>query len=680
MRDRLDGLRVPALALGIALLLGACSAGNSDTETAGTDPYVTEGGTPTVFAEFEPGIQVMPMPNDVVWKADADPADPAIQLPAEGALAPLVPVINAMDLRGLSPNMFLTVPVTGRVDPATLQAFVFRLDGQEMPRTRASFEVVEDPIDDGDPATPAGVVKLLPKAPFTPGAFYAVAIKMGLKDAEGFDVQPSFTMRALKQTAPFAEDSPFRSLEALRLNFNEGGLFAGLAQATGAVLGTPWTRDDVLVLWTFHTASATLDLAPPGTPPPAFAYADFAGRNAALKLGSRLAWGDEDNAFEWRTVAGEPTSDGKAQGLSILQLYQALAAEDPTGDATQRVGYALQYASTSIDKVYFGAFQSANFATLALPSPTAEAVPFLLVTPKDTAAPYPVVVFQHGITRDKFDALLTADAFAARGFAVLAIDANHHGERGTGFFTANLLQDRANFYQAAVDLWETFDVLEEGPFDLDGNGTPEVSDDPADMRFAAQSLGSMIGSVFLSEDERPARIHLASPAAQLANVVDDTHREDIRGLVEDLGYVKGTTPYYVFLNVAQWLLDPIDSMYAGIGDNATDKLMAVTAFGDPIVSEASSFTFLSRIQVSPVQSVAPPFAAPDAEHGAYRYGTAQAPVIHFFTLAPIFDPAPAEEPWYVGYSPTVQVEASAAAQAQAAEFFLGAPDAVGLAP
>ncbi|MBI5016491.1 MAG: hypothetical protein HZB55_13505 [Deltaproteobacteria bacterium] len=671
MRVRFRVLGAATVLAGLALLLGACANGNDNTDTLGQDPYKTEDGTDRVFAEFEPGIQVMPMPNDVVWSADEEPADPAIQLPAEGALAPLALVINAQKLLGLSPNMFLTVPLTGSVDASTLQAFVFRLDGRELPRTQASFQVISDHIADADPSTPHTVVKLLPNTPFTPGAFYGVAVKMGLKDAAGFDVHPSFSMSALKETTPFPADSPFVKFEALRAKFNApGGLFDGLAQATGAVLGTPWSRDDVLLLWTFHTADLTLDLAAPGTVPPPLPYADFSARTAALKLGSHFAWTDDKNDLEWLTDGGESTSDGHATGVTMLQLYTDLAAQDPTGDVTQRVGYTLQYASSSIDKVYFGRFQSASFATLGLPTPVAVPVPFLLVTPKGGTLPHPVVVFQHGITRDKFDALLTANAFAAKGFAVLAIDAPLHGERGTGFFTANLLQDRANFYQAAVDLWETFDVLEAGALDFEGDGTAEVSNDPEDMRFASQSLGSLIGSVFLSQEERPALLHLVSPGGQIANIVDETRRTDIRGLVESLGYTKGTTSYYVFLNLAQWLLDPTDSMYSGIGGNSTDKLMAVTAHGDPIVSEASSFTFLASIGIDSVTSVPPPFAAPSTEPGAYRYGTAADPVIHFFTLAPIFDPL--EEPWYeepTRYDATVQAQASAAAQAQAADFF-----------
>ena len=49
MKDRRYRLRALAVGLGLALFLGGCSAGNDDTDTLGTDPYVTEG----VFARHE---------------------------------------------------------------------------------------------------------------------------------------------------------------------------------------------------------------------------------------------------------------------------------------------------------------------------------------------------------------------------------------------------------------------------------------------------------------------------------------------------------------------------------------------------------------------------------------------------------------------------------------------------
>jgi hypothetical protein len=654
------GARALTALLGLALFLGACSYGNDDTDTLGTDPYVTEGGTPRVFAQFEPGVQIMPLPNDVVWAADADPADPGVQLPASGALAQLAPVINSLGLLGFSPNMFLTVPVTGEVDPATLQAFVFRLDGQDF-RTSANFQVIADPIVDNDPTTPAGVLKLLPNTPFAPGAFYAVAIKMGLEDASGFAVHPSLTMQALKSPEPFSADSPFASLERLRLSFNQGGLFDGLAQATGAVLGTPWTRSDVLVLWTFHTAAVTLDLPPDAaTPPGALAYADFdvplqtfRGLSAALPADPGLVWLNPADGTPVAAPLGIPASVALG-GVGLPDI-------------------------SNLGSLYAGAFQSPDLATGGAQT---TAVPFVLLTPAAGAAPYPVVVYQHGLGLDKTTAFAVANALAGRGLAVFAIDAPYHGDRapidpdtglplpsGTGFFTANLLLDRLNVYQAAVDLWKTVDLIVNTGIDLDGAEGADLTS----PRFVSHSLGSIIGSAYLSQDSRPEAILLCSPSAGLANVLDATTISSLQGLVASLGYQKGRTDYYVFLDLAQWLLDPIDGAYTGIGTNAIGKLLAIFAYADPRVSADSSKTFLAGLGLDPaadVVSVDPaeivPGTFPDFSAPAYEYGIAGHPIIHSFFLTPQFDLA--EEPWYAGYLPADQLAAWMGAQAQAAGF------------
>lgn len=655
-------LRFPWFApwfLGLALFLSACSSNsNDDTDTLGQDPYVNADGTAKVFAQFEPGIQVMPLPNDVVWSADADPADPAIQLPATGALTQLAPVINAQHLLGLSPNMFLTVPLTAGVDPQTLRVFVFRLDAQEAPRTEVSFQVITDRIGSAAPSTPHTVLKLLPNKPFTAGAFYGVAVKMGLKDATGHDVQPSFTMTALKSTAPFTADSPYAKFEPLRAKFNApGGLFDGLAQYTQAVLHSPWTRDDVLVLWTFHTASVTLDLTMPPAP---LAYAEFGTKLSGLKQLSESKPGSP--GLVWLNPANH-TPAANPVGIPASALLAGSGLPD------------IQY----LKDIYAGVFQSPD---LGAGGDQTTSVPFLIVTPTVGTAPHPVVVFQHGIGRDKTDAFAIANSLAAEGLAVLAIDAPLHGDRTLrneqgnpiGFFTADLFADRLNLYQAAMDLWETFDLIENTGIDLDGDLTADL----AAPRFLSHSLGSIIGSVFLSQDTRPHAILLSSPAAQLTNVLDESARPDLQALVSDLGYTRGKTDYYVFLNLAQWLLDPVDSAYAKVGTNPLENMLAVYALGDPVVASSSSRSFLADIGAdlaTDVKTVDPddivPGVFPDTASLGYQYGVPGKLVIHSFLLSPLFDLT--EEPWYTGYSPIRQQSAWLGAQAQAAAFLGAVP-------
>ncbi len=667
----------------LGLLLYGCGSSNNDTNTLGSDPYVTEGGTVRVMALFDPGPQIMPLPNDVVWLADGDPQvelAPAANDSPE--MAQLKALVGAQGLLGLSPNMFLTVPVSGAVDTSTLEFLVFRTDDPQLPALLTSLATNNVPgiqaalgameirtRNDFVIGGGSGVIKLLPKTPFQPGVAYAVAVRNTLKDNLGYAVTPSITMRALKTTEPFAADSPFFKVEALRAGFNNGNpsLFGVVQGVSGAATGSAWTRDDVLVLWTFHTAANTLSLTPTTAGASTVAYPTaagnaFLGTNAAFK---GLSAGFTANSLTWLDLtSGTPTPAAGPVGIPAAAFLAG------TGIPTTGVG-----------NIYFGLFKSPILAT---GGQTTDSVYFLLTVPSspEPVGGYPVVVFQHGITSSKNAALPITSAFAQAGYATLAIDAPFHGSRttpgaasGDGFFTTNLIQSRANVYQAAIDLWETVDVITAG-LDLDGVAGADL--DAGHVQFVAHSLGSIIGSVFLTEEPRVQKMILSSPSALLVNVLDETHLPSMQALVGSLGYTPGSTAYYVFLDLAQWLLDPVDSTYNGVGSHSTDDLLTVFAYGDPIVSTNSTRVFLTNLGLSldDIVAVDPAtigvsFPAPaDFAAGDYQYGLAGHPIVHSFLINPLFDPA--TEPYYSGYSSVDQNLATGGAQQQAAGF-LAAP-------
>ena len=662
------------------LLLAGCSGENNSTNTLGSDPRLTEGNTATVFANFD--ASSMPLPNDVTWAADGNPA---VDLPASAddsaEMAQLKQLVNAQGILGLSPNMFLTLPLTGAVDSSTLEFITFRTDDPDLLtalfvaaqtnpagvpaalaaldfRTQADFVIVDDFNN--------GVIKLLPKTPFTPGAAYAVIVKTGLMDSNGYPVTSSFTMRALKLTTPFSADSPYYSFEALRAAFNDGpnALFTvvnGVTTVLAALPGgsAPLGKEDVLVMWTFHTADYTLSLTPTTPGSDTVDYPDgvtdpFKMTTAGLK--GLVSTPFTANALTWTN----PATGEDAAGPVGIPASTLLAG---TGIPT-----------TALGNVYTGYFQS------PLLSGGTDSVTFRLVIPAVGSGPFPVVLFQHGINRSKDDALAIANSLASAGYATLAIDAIYHGDRttpgaqsGDGFFTSNLLQDRANLYQAAVDLWETVDVINAG---IDLNGDTVFDLDKNHVEFLAQSLGSIIGSVFLSQETRVEEIVLSSPSALLVNVLDETSLPTMQALVTSLGYTPGSTEYYVFLDLAQWLIDPADGTYMGIGTNSTDNLMSLYAYGDPIVAPSSTEVFITNLGLNPatIVEVDPDNygvtfpAAGDLVAGTYQYGFSGKPVTHFFLLSPQFDPA--TEPWYAGYDQAVQNKATAAAQTQVAGFLM----------
>ncbi len=228
-----------------------------------------------------------------------------------------------------------------------------------------------------------------------------------------------------------------------------------------------------------------------------------------------------------------------------------------------------------------------------------------------------------------------------------------------------MIQDRANIYQAAIDLWEAVDVINSG-IDLDGIAGADLTS--TNTKFVAHSLGSIIGSVFLSQEIRVNQMVLSSPSAILVNVLDETSLPSMQALVTSLGFTPGTTSYYVFLNLAQWLLDPSDATYNGIGTNSPANLMSLYAFGDPIVPPSSSQVFFTNLvpDQSTAIEVEPGVTSPASTSGTYQYGVSGKPVVHSFLLSPAFNIT--TDPWYAGYDSTVQLNATGTSQAQVATY------------
>ncbi len=716
MTLRTRPLRGLAAVLTLALLLGACASGDNDAEkTAGTDPYVTPGGTARVFAQTEPGIQLFPMPNDLVWLADGDPCvELAIGPDDSPELVQLKTIVNLVAdpagdcsgddvLEGLSPAMFLSVPVTGEIDPTTSEAFVFRADDPQLPvvlgaLAQGNFEAAGAALQQMDIRTSAagafvtdtgpGVLKLLPKTPFAPGANYVAVLKTTLKDTLGFDVAPSFGMTALKSTEPFPAGFPYARFEPLRAAFNDPDTSTtpptpALFDIVGALTtvyfqGAAWTRDDVLALWSFHTADRTLSLTPTNPAAATVAYPDgesdpFGDVTAFFRS---VSVGFTANQVEWLDLTQDPPVY-----VGAPVPLPAAAMNLPPVIPQDRLGFVL-----------FGQFQSPTLAG------SVDNVPFLVVTPDPEAfpPPWPVVVFQHGITRSKEIAFAVANSLASAGFATFATDAPFHGDRtipdgdsGDGFLTANLIQSRANAYQASIDLWEALDILGDG-LDLglvEGGG--EL--DPGSLHYCSHSFGSIITTPFLSQDARPKSILFASPSSLLGNAIDATQFPTIAPFIDGFGFPRGTTGYYVLINLMQWLFDPVDAAWLGIGGNDPARTLTNLALGDPFVVNASTEVFVASLGIETivdanldeVDLADPPAGAfpglSGLAPGAYRYGVEDAevgtrgvPVPHGFFLSPsIRDEEGNVEPWYEGYEVNEAkfLNATVGAQTQAAGFF-----------
>jgi pimeloyl-ACP methyl ester carboxylesterase len=197
-----------------------------------------------------------------------------------------------------------------------------------------------------------------------------------------------------------------------------------------------------------------------------------------------------------------------------------------------------------------------------LPATTAPLqIPVLMTVPNaksgqsKPANGWPVVIFQHGITRDRTDLFLLADALSFAGFATVAIDQPLHGVTDTtspfylkglertfdldmvnnttgaagpdgkidasGSYFLNpkyLLTTRDNFREAAEDLRQLTATL---PLvDLNGDGKPDL--DTGHIRFVGHSLGAITGATFLGIEDNVTSATLGMGGGGLAEMADES--------------------------------------------------------------------------------------------------------------------------------------------------------------
>jgi hypothetical protein len=246
-----------------------------------------------------------------------------------------------------------------------------------------------------------------------------------------------------------------------------------------------------------------------------------------------------------------------------------------------------------------------------------KAIP-LVVTMPNTApanvkptAGWPVIIFQHGITRNRTDSFALATAFALRGWVIAAVDLPLHGitdttqvplyqaaneqtfnldlvvntsgatgpdgvidSTGTHFINlTNPLSSRDNLRQGVVNLLALTRALPN--LDLDGDGVGDI--DPARIAFVGQSLGSIVGLSFGAALPTPASFPagvptvnplrvptmvLSVPGGGVAELLRDspTFGPRINAGLGAQGLVPGTSLYAQYFRDVQNIVDAGDPL------------------------------------------------------------------------------------------------------------------------
>jgi pimeloyl-ACP methyl ester carboxylesterase len=199
--------------------------------------------------------------------------------------------------------------------------------------------------------------------------------------------------------------------------------------------------------------------------------------------------------------------------------------------------------------------------TICFPSPVKQSdqtIPVLVTVPK-TAKPaggWPVVIFQHGITRNRTDMLAVAPALAQAGFVTIAIDLPLHGLAPAAISANPLYRNQAFTGSPAAGL-----IANERTFDVDSAGEyhgayDQVGTDPEDKVANKNTKGRVVassGTFFINlpnpitsrDNLRQGAADIIVLAKSLANLDIDGGGADIdmtkvRFVSQSLGSIVGT--------------------------------------------------------------------------------------------------------------------------------------------
>jgi pimeloyl-ACP methyl ester carboxylesterase len=616
-----------------AFLSGGCTSGDS---IGATNPFSMNGnpgggtnGTQKSanVALFQPLAGILPYPFDVYF---AGSTDGTLNIQPANALMPAQAAINALD--GFSTTGSIRERFNGPIDAASLAT-----PGAVVVVHISTNNLTKAPVSPLAGGTFAPLVGCAPPATSCATADYMVA--PALDDPSILEITPLKPLAASTcLPTPPQTTSPCAAADG----GNGEGYMVLLTKAI-TVGGVPTVPDS-------DYASFEAALAPPGGPTcpgitntslnaicqltgAHLALAGVLGINPATIVAS-FSFSTEStidtlailsattpaqtmklNATGITTHQANPALPGLADlfvgVLNIpyyLQVSTAANLSAPLTDSWQAAPFALDPTSTFVTR-----FNPVPKPTQMLLIPVLASIPNATSGQSMPAGGWPVLIFQHGITRDREDMLAVADSFGGHGFAVVAIDLPLHGVTNTTsdpFYAsaANQLYAGLGLPTTQMSIERTFDLdlennttgapgpdgvidpsgshfinltslltsrdnLREGAADLitlerslagavvanGGNVKPFAA---GHTHYLGHSLGAIVGGVLMgvipASDISTAT--LANPGGKISQLLIDspTFAPVINAGLEAQGLIPGTTLYAQFFRDAQTVVDSGD--------------------------------------------------------------------------------------------------------------------------
>jgi dienelactone hydrolase len=721
----------------LALIMAATAVGCApDIEV---NPNELTGDSPVL--EFDPAAGIVPFPNDLLRQSGKVSLPPQCHETEAGAVT-REQILNTFDGFGTF-EVPVTVTVTQPVDSASLDGRIALLKSstaglpvnpaaaETIPVLAFASESLRYDLDCGASWLVPNIT-IVPLLPLDSHATYFVAILRGITDLDHAEVLPSQSwalarqpekpvelvaradgsVQVVKNETPLdptnaADLEQIIGIEQLWRVYRNELIFLDQALAV-LVNGAPspaFPRSDILLAWAFTTATTTDPLDP-----------------AIPKSVAALAATLTADTASFAVIAADPAAVENA----FRDLLEATIGGNP---CTTLLPCA------AVGSVVSGQFDSPSYQ-VKLPNPGGLGVPvpgpwsdainpsvvgnepvaFLAFVP-ETAAPaagYPTVIFGHGLTRAKEDLFAVAAQLAQAGYMSVAIDWVAHGDRAVRIsssplllcsgsatpanapqcfaplFTTDLPVSRDNLRQSVLDALKLTRVLA----GCGGGACPELPVDPDRLGYLGQSLGGLIGPVFvpLAAEIKAAVFNVGGVGWM--DVVIDTQADVLRCPVVDrlidAGVLTGakwlTTSglnpdalcledswkrdpvFQEFAMTARWILDPAEGgNFVGRMLRDGRAVLVQEVVGDEIIPAGATKGLGQLLGLEPVPAALASSAAPDPTAGAagsaawVQYATNDLNAYSHASLLLPVQAGPVADPTLFGRLGTAQMQADAIA-------------------
>ncbi|MCB1637635.1 MAG: Ig-like domain-containing protein, partial [Thiothrix sp.] len=513
----------------------------------------------TLAPLFDPANGIIPQTNDLLFQGSTDGT---LNIPTTGASGGTLALYNTLNtLDGFGLTTPITAGFSTGMDPDSVRigksVYLFEItkDAGTGAVTAVKSSLGSARIHAGTNAT-ADTVVLMPLKPLRESTSYMVVLTNSILDTDGAAAaSPSAYLLAKAGTS--LTGTAYAALEPLRQ-------LIATQEAAAALAGV--ARQRIILSWTFTTQSVT---------PVMTATRELAKAGSTLQLSQAVATTADINA----SLSGHANIHA-----GVLQVPYYLDAVAPLSGYWQGAG--------------------GSFLTRYNPTPVAtgtQTIPVLMTVPNANAlaggtAPeggWPVVIFQHGITRNRTDLLAIADTLADAGKAVIAIDLPLHGVTDTGnpFYAGTgertfdldlqnnatgatgadgVIDDSGAYFINLGSLLTTRDNARQAISDLlilrrSLGSVSTVSLNDNSVGFVGLSLGAMVGTSYLSQENRVTPASLAAPGGGVARLLDasPTFGPVIHAGLAANGVTQGSSAYDSFMAAFQMVVDPIDPVVLG---------------------------------------------------------------------------------------------------------------------